>query len=289
MNKRHLEISPIEEKYLDDVARICYQSFHDSLGNLLFFKEFGNLGRLRGLFGMFLGKEDYYATVALIDGKPVGINILSLLGSYGGMGPLAVTKEYRRQGIGRALIGNSLEQAKKNNISQIGLQVEYSSTSTLGLYLSMGFKVRTISALMKIPITEGSSKNLRLATPSDLDSLGSLSKRLYRACRQSEISQFIQYKALVILKEDRGIIKGYFIPGVYGHGVAESVDDALALIMEAGRRSPENLACFFCPMKNAEFYQKALKAGCAVVMKMNYMAIDPYLPPKGTWMPSISF
>ena len=91
------------------------------------------------------------------------------------------------------------------------------------------------------------------------------------------------------MKECKNSIIGYFIPGVYGHGVAKNAEDALSLIMEVGRRSPENLSCFFCPMNEAELLQNALKAGCTIVKKMNYMAIDPYFPPKGIWMPSIGY
>ena len=91
------------------------------------------------------------------------------------------------------------------------------------------------------------------------------------------------------LRERQGRITGYLLPGIFGHGVAETEEDALALIGEAARRLPPEIARFFCPLTESSFYRKALQGGCRVIKVMNYMTAGPYEQPDEVWMPSVLY
>jgi hypothetical protein len=92
-----------------------------------------------------------------------------------------------------------------------------------------------------------------------------------------------------LLRERQGRITGYLLPGIFGHGVAETEEDALTLIGEAARRLPPEIARFFCPLTESSFHRKALQGGCHVIKVMNYMTIGPYEHPDEVWMPSVLY
>lgn len=54
MQKSSLEIVSIDPRHLDDITQICFQSFQDTLGNSLYFKEFEKPGPLKEFIGMLL-------------------------------------------------------------------------------------------------------------------------------------------------------------------------------------------------------------------------------------------
>jgi hypothetical protein len=74
-----------------------------------------------------------------------------------------------------------------------------------------------------------------------------------------------------------------------GHGVAETEEDALALIGQLSRHAPPNADLFFLPLRQTLFYRAALRTGCRLVKAMNLMTRGPYEDPKRVWMPSILY
>ncbi len=72
-----------------------------------------------------------------------------------------------------------------------------------------------------------------------------------------------------------------------GHGVAETEEDALALVMESPRGTPIEMARFFCPLTNASLCCAFLGAGWRNVKVMNLMTVGPYEEPEGCWLPSV--
>ncbi len=52
---------------------------------------------------------------------------------------LAVDPSYRRLGLGRELIGKTIEQMKKEGADEIILEAEITNTAALRLYESFGF------------------------------------------------------------------------------------------------------------------------------------------------------
>ena len=52
---------------------------------------------------------------------------------------LAVTRAFRRRGVGRALVKEALTDAAKRNLSFLSLEVRASNTPAIALYESLGF------------------------------------------------------------------------------------------------------------------------------------------------------
>jgi hypothetical protein len=128
---------------------------------------------------------------------------------------------------------------------------------------------------------------VRLVTESDQSSIEELSIRIYKSSRRNEVAAAVRYHFAAFLREQQGRITGYLIPGLFGHGFAETEEDALAPIGEAARQLPPSLAQFFCPLSEASLLRRALRAQCRVIKLMNYMVQGRFEPPDGLWMPSV--
>jgi hypothetical protein len=116
-----------------------------------------------------------------------------------------------------------------------------------------------------------------------------LSRRLFKTSRQNEISAALTWGIPVFIREVGERVTGYLIPGILGHGVMETDEDALALITESARHLPQGQARFFFPLKLTSLYRKLLQRGCRAIKMNTLMAIGPYESPGGIWMPSVLY
>lgn len=82
-----------------------------------------------------LDKPTSHFIVAISDNRVVGYIGLQIFSGEGYVTNVAVLPEYRRQGIARALIHESL----KNDMEFLTLEVRVSNTPAIKLYESMGF------------------------------------------------------------------------------------------------------------------------------------------------------
>ncbi len=130
---------------------------------------------------------------------------------------------------------------------------------------------------------------MRPATEKDLPAIDRLCKRIYRTSRRNEVAAEIARGFAPLVRQRQSRIRGYLMPGIFGHGVAETEEDALALIGEEARRLPPEKARFCCPLSEGGFYRSVLKAGCRVIKVMNLMALGPYETPDEIWMPSVLY
>jgi hypothetical protein len=182
-----------------------------------------------------------------------------------------------------------IKYAQQENIAQIRLLQDSFNVASLSLYASLGFDVKEGVAFMQAAPTAAPDQSVRPVTQTDLPAIEELGKRIYKSSRRNEVAAAERYGFSSFLRERQGHITGYLIPGIFGHGVAETKQDALALIGEASRRLPPESARFFCPLGEVDFFREALKAGCRVIKVMNYMALGPYEPPGEVWMPSVLY
>jgi GNAT superfamily N-acetyltransferase len=244
----------------------------------------------RQVLGMLVQRDDFYSVVALDDDRIVGSNFLSLMDPVAGVGPVTIDPSYQGQGVGRILMQDVIEYyAQDNDIKQVRLMQDSFNVASLSLYASMGFDVKDTVAFMQAAPTAEADYSVRPITEPDLPTIENLSKRIYKNSRRNEVAAAAPYGFAAFLRERRGRVTGYLLPGTFGHGVAETEEDALALIGEAARRLPPELARFFCPLSESSFYRKALQAGCRTIKVMNYMTLGPYEHPDEVWMPSVLF
>ena len=284
-----IELIPAETQHVREIGRICYEAFKAVQEGHGFSADFPSVHVARQVVGMLVEREDFYGVVALRDGEPVGSNFLSLTDPVAGVGPITIDCSCQDQGIGRALMQEVIKYAQQNSIAQVRLLQDSFNVASLSLYASLGFEVKEGIAFMQAVPTAALDESVRPVAQTDLPAIEELGKRLYRNSRRNEVAAAECYGFASFLREQQGRITGYLIPGIFGHGVAETKEDALALIGEAARRLPPESARFFCPLGEVDFFRDSLKAGCRVIKAMNYMAMGPYEPPNEVWMPSVLY
>jgi ribosomal-protein-alanine N-acetyltransferase len=79
------------------------------------------------------------SVLALIDGKIVGYVLFWLLADEVDVHNIAVHANFRRQGIGQALLRQVLAQARQRTSSRVTLEVRVSNMPAQKLYQSVGF------------------------------------------------------------------------------------------------------------------------------------------------------
>lgn len=284
-----IELISAGPQHVNEIGRICYEAFKELQEGHGFPPDFPSKDLARQVLGMLVQREDFYGVVALRDGTPVGSNFLSLTDAVAGVGPITIDCSCQEQGIGRALMQDVINYAQQKNIAQVRLLQDSFNVASLSLYASLGFDVKGAIAFMQAVSTAAPDESVRSVAQADLPEIEELGKRIYKSSRRNEVAAAERYGFASYLRERQGRITGYLIPGIFGHGVAETTDDALALIGEAARHLPPESARFLCPLDEANFFRSALKAGCRVIKVMNYMALGPYEPPSEVWMPSVLY
>lgn len=99
-------------------------------------------------FKIFVQRESLdlnAGVVALHDGQIVGSCMLGLRGNMGWIGGMGIIPEYRRQGLGRAILNYLIEQGRSRNLTHLDLEVITQNTPAVKLYETAGFeKTRTL-------------------------------------------------------------------------------------------------------------------------------------------------
>jgi ribosomal protein S18 acetylase RimI-like enzyme len=286
MNK--LEFVPAGPEHVSAIGRICYEAFKEVHEVHGFSPDFPSVDLAQEVLGMLVKREDFYGVVALREGQPVGSNFLLMADPVAGVGPITVDRSCQGQGIGRALMQDVMAYASRNDIERVRLFQDCFNVVSISLYASLGFEVKEVAAYMQAVPAPEADESVRPVSETDLPAIEELSTRIYKSSRRNEVSAAAPHGFAAFLRERHGRVTGYLIPGIFGHGFAETEDDAFALIGEAARRLPLPQARFFCPLSQTNFYRRALKARYRVVKLMSYMVTGPYEPPiGGVWMPSV--
>ena len=123
---REIIIEEMTSSHIDAVCEIENDSFPIPWSKKSFYDELAN-------------KNAYYFT-AQVDGKTAGYCGLWHIVNEGHITNIAVARDYRRNGIGRALVRKMLEFARKKEMIGLTLEVNINNLSAQRLYLSFGFK-----------------------------------------------------------------------------------------------------------------------------------------------------
>src|SRR5215213_5304846 len=282
-----IELVPAEPEHARELGSICFEAFREVHDRGCGTRDFPTVDFAQQVLGMLVQREDFYRVSALDDGRVVGSNFLSLMDPVAGVGPITVDPSCQGQGVGRALMQNGMDYAQRHNIEQVRLMQDSFNVASLSLYASMGFDVKVPVAFMQAAPLAQADDSVRPIAEPDLPAVEELSERIYKNSRRNEVAAAARYGFAALLRERQGRITGYLLPGILGHGVAETEEDALALVGEAARRLPPEIARFFCPLTESSFYRRSLQGGCHVIKVMNYMTLGPYEHPDEVWMPSV--
>jgi ribosomal protein S18 acetylase RimI-like enzyme len=284
-----IELVSAEPQHAKELGRICFEAFKDLQDRGCGTRDFPTEETAQQVLGMLVQRNDFYSVSALDNGRLVGSNFLSLMDSVAGVGPVTIDPSYQGQGIGRALMQDVIDYARRNSIEQVRLMQDSFNAASLSLYASLGFDVKDTVALMQAAPSAEPNNSVRSIADSDLPAVENLSQRIYKNSRRNEVAAAAPYGFAAFLRERQGRVTGYLLPGNFCHGVAETEEDALDLITEAARRLPPEFARFFCPLSEGNFYRKTLQRGCRVIKVMNYMTLGPYEHPDEVWMPSVLY
>jgi predicted N-acetyltransferase YhbS len=241
------------------------------------------------IVGMLTAREDVYGVAAIMDDQPAGSNFLLVSDEVGGLGPISVEVSRQGHGVGRALMQNVLAHAREAEIAPVRLLQDSFNMSSLSLYASLGFDTKHAVALMQPAPSEQADDSVRPAANSDLDSVDEISRRIYKVSRRNEVASSLTGPFRPFLRERAGRVVGYYSLGIGGHGVAETEDDLLALVLEAARQTPAEFHRVLCPLTEGSLYRSFLAAGFQNVKVMNLMAYGPYDDPDGAWVPSVLY
>ena len=83
--------------------------------------------------------KDFYYWVAEEQGEVIAYLNLQKILEEGDIYKIAVRLDKRRQGIGEQLLEYAIQEAKKEGITQITLEVRKSNTAAISLYQKKGF------------------------------------------------------------------------------------------------------------------------------------------------------
>jgi predicted N-acetyltransferase YhbS len=284
-----LELVAATPGHVDEMGRICHEAFKDIHDRHGFAPDFPSAAFARMVLGGMVRREDCYVVVALENGQPVGSNGLLVADAVGGVGPVSVEVVAQGRGVGRALMEDVLRQAGESGVEMVRLMQDSFNMGSLSLYASLDFDTKEPAALVQpapAPCPDGS---VRPVMEADLAAVEDLSRRIYKLSRRNEVAQLMRPPFRPLLRERDGRTVGYFTLGMPGHGVAETEEDMLMLVGEAATGVPAEFARCFCPLTLGGLYRGLLAAGGRAIKVMNLMALGPYEPPEGVWMPSVGF
>jgi GNAT superfamily N-acetyltransferase len=284
-----IRLVPAEPQHVSELGRICFESFREVHDRGCGTRDFPTVDIAQQVLGMLVQRDDFYSVSAMDDGRLLGSNFLSLMDPVAGLGPITIDPSCQGQGVGRTLMLDAIDYAQRHGIEQVRLMQDSFNVASLSLYASLGFDVKVPVAFMQAAPLAEADDSVRPISEPDLPAIEELSERVYKNSRRNEVAAAAPYGFAALLRERQGRITGYLLPGIFGHGVAETEEDALALIGEAARRLPAEIARFFCPLTESSFYRKALQADCRVIKVMNYMTLGAYEEPEEVWMPSVLY
>ncbi len=276
-------------EHVGELGRICYEAFKDLADRHGFPPDFPSAHFARRVIGMLVARPDVYGVAALVNGEVAGSNYMSLTDPVAGVGPISVDCAFQGLDIGRKLMQAVIDHARAKNIQRVRLLQDGFNSLSVSLYASLGFEVKHPVGYLRLAPADAPDPSVRPVEEHDLDALDQLCRRNYKSSRRNELAAALRAGLLALTRLRDGRLTGYLIPGIFGHGVAESEDDAVAIARQAARLAPPEHAFCFCPLDQASLFRAFLAAGCRTAKVMNLMAMGPYEPPEAVWMPSILY
>jgi predicted N-acetyltransferase YhbS len=269
-------------------GRICHDAFKAIAEKHGFPPDFASREVATGLLTGLVSRPDVHALVAEVDGRVAGSNFLWEGDPVAGIGPITVEPQLQDGSIGRRLMHGVLERAQHKGFKSVRLvQAAYHSRS-LSLYAKLGFVAREPLAVLqgKALATRIDGHEIRRARETDLASANALCRRVHGHPRGVELRQSLGEGAATVV-ERQGRITGYATDiGFFGHAVAETTADLIALI--AGARGFSGPG-FLAPMRNSALFRWCLEHGLRVVQPMTLMSLGEYREPQGAFLPSILY
>jgi GNAT superfamily N-acetyltransferase len=267
---------------------ICYEAFKAIADEHNFPPDFPSPEVSGGLLTSLLSRGDIYRVVAEVDGRVVGSNFLWENGTIAGVGPITIDPAAQNVAVGRRLMEDVLQRARKRGIAGVRLvQAAYHNRS-LALYTKLGFDTREPLSNIQGEAIEQQIPGyaVRSATEEELDACNKVCLKVHGHDRGPELLEAISQGSANVVEHD-GRISGYTtLVGFFGHTVGESNEDLKALIGAALEFPGPG---FLLPTRNSEMLRWCLERGLRIVQPMTLMSLGLYNEPRGAFMPSVLF
>jgi predicted N-acetyltransferase YhbS len=267
---------------------ICYEAFK-AIGEAHNFPpDFPSPEVATGLLSMLLTHPRFYSVVAEDEGRIVGSNFLDERSCIAGVGPITVDPTGQNRGVGGRLMQDVLDRAARQQAAGVRLLQAGFHNRSLCLYTKLGFRTREpVSILQGKPVGQHfPGKEVRSATAADVTACNRICHQVHGFDRNGELRDAIGQKAASVV-EQRGRVTGYTTGiALFGHSVAETNQDLLALIGAAPEFGGPG---FLLPTRNHEVFKWCLEAGLKLVSQMTLMTMGLYNEPTGPYMPSVLY
>lgn len=270
------------------LGRICHDAFRTISEAHAFPPDFPSPETATGLMEWLIGHPGFHGVVAEQGGRILGSNFLDERDPVAGVGPITVDPDVQDARIGRRLMQAVLQRADDRGFASVRLcQAAYHNRS-MALYTKLGFSVREpLSTLQGQPVLASiPGTTVRPASSADLPACARLGERLLGAPRTGDLSDAITSGAAAVVERD-GRLTGY-TSGVafFGHSVAETNEDLMALIAAAPAFGGPG---FLVPTRNHELLRWCLAHGLKIVQPMTLMSRGTWAEPRGAWLPSVLY
>jgi predicted N-acetyltransferase YhbS len=281
----------IREATPDDAnqcGRICHDAFAAIAEYHRFPPDFPTVDIAIGAVSGLIAHPGFFGVVAEDDGQILGSNFLDERSMIRGVGPITVDPDVQNRRIGLALMDAVLQRGAQHRAPGVRLLQSAYHNRSMCLYAKLGFDVREPFAVMqgnplglKVP-----GAAVRPATEADAQACDAVCVRVHGHDRAGEVRDAIaQGTARVVERNDR--ITGYTTGvALFGHSIAETNDDLMALIGAAEEFGGPG---FLVPMRNTELLRWCLAHGLRVVSMMNLMTIGLYQEPRGAFLASVLY
>ncbi len=273
---------------VDDCGRICYEAFHAVATLHHFPPDFPSVEPARELVASLQAHPDFFSVVAESGDRIVGSNFLDERSPIFAVGPVTVDPDVHDGGIGRSLMQAVLDRSVGRAALGVRLvQVAY-NTRSMSLYTKLGFATREpLAAILGEPLLQSfKGFDVRGAAAGDMAECNRLCSEVHGHDRGGELRDAIARGSAKVV--DRGgRITGYTTGiGLFGHSVAVSNEDLMALIGSAEEISGNG---FLVPLRNAELLRWCFEQGLRMVYMLNLMALGFYQEPRGAFLASIGY
>ena len=271
----------------DDVpvcGRICYEAFGAIAREHRFPVDWHSEEVAVSVIAARLARRLSYGVVAEVDGRIVGSAFLKEHRPVGSIGPVTVAPRLQGGHIGRLMMEHLLERVRGLGLAGTRLVQAAYNPQSMALYTRLGFQARELLACLHGDPIAVCASAVRMGAEEDLAPCDRLCLGLHGYARSEDVADALRLRALTVVERD-GQIRGYST-GVHfrGHTVAETNEDAEALISAAGDLPEPGL---LMPARNGELLRWALDKGLRITQPLSLMTLGFYQEPAGAFLPSI--
>ena len=269
-------------------GEICFNAFKTVANHHNFPEDFPNAEVTTGMLTGLISHPGFYGVLAELDGEIVGSNFLDERCTIAGVGPITIANGLQKRNIGKELMLNVIDRAKKKEFAGVRLLQAAYNNSSLSLYAKLGFNVQDSLAAMQGPAISQKIEGyaVRSALNKDMDACNALCEDVHGHNRSGELSDALQQGTALVVEHEDNIV-GYTTGMAYfGHSVAKSNEGLKALISAVDQFHGPGI---LVPTSNHELFRWCLKNKLRVVHVMNLMSIGLYNEPNGSYLASILY